>query len=124
MEFAQMWARRSVCSRLHVGAVITTEDLRQVVAIGYNGLAKGLPHDRCTGELGRCGCIHAEINAIAQADSRIPRKVLFVTTAPCVMCAQLIVQNGIARVVYRSQYRDGGGLDLLRDLGIEVEKFE
>jgi dCMP deaminase len=106
IDFASHWAMRSTCKRLKVGAVITTNDLRQVIAVGYNGPAKGLGHARCRGnQPGKCGCLHAEMNAIAQADSRIPEKTIFVTHFPCEICAQLIVQNNITRVYFKFPYR-------------------
>lgn len=121
MANAFMWASRSLCSRLHVGAVITTCDLKRVLSIGYNGPAKGLPEDRCKASIpGGCGCLHAEDNAIAQCDSTIPSKVLFVTHQPCETCAQRIIQAGFARVYYSKTYRSDSGATLLQSMGIGV----
>jgi len=46
MRMAEELAKRSTCARLQVGSVITTGDLTQVLGIGYNGNARGLPN-RC-----------------------------------------------------------------------------
>src|SRR3990172_7166807 len=46
MRMAEELAKRSTCSRLQVGTVITDASLENVVAIGYNGNARGLPN-RC-----------------------------------------------------------------------------
>ena len=58
MRMAEELAKRSTCSRLQVGTVITDSRLENVLAIGYNGNAKGLPN-RCDSTVpGNCGCIH------------------------------------------------------------------
>ena len=122
LALAELWASRSVCRRLQVGAVITDKFKRRVLAVGYNGPARGLSHARCSGEEGYCGCIHAEANAIVKADNS-PGKVMFVTTAPCGMCAQLIIQAGIVAVHTLGEYRDTAGVDLLREVGIKVYQW-
>src|SRR2546426_5689685 len=56
MRMAEELAKRSTCARLQVGTVITTPDLTQVLGIGYNGNARGLPN-RCDSTTpGACGC--------------------------------------------------------------------
>jgi dCMP deaminase len=119
MATATMWAARSLCSRLKVGAVITSSDMRRILAIGYNGPAKGLPQDRCKASIpGACGCLHAEDNAIAAVDSTIPNKILFVTHQPCEQCAQRVMQANIAKVFYSLTYRSDAGAALLSSVGI------
>ena len=49
---------------------------------------------------------------------------MYVTAAPCLECAKLIIQAGIKRVVYKDEYRLTDGVDLLRRAGIEVEKVD
>lgn len=122
MLTALMWSQRSLCKRLHVGSVITSADMRQVLAIGYNGPGKGLPHDRCRGEQpGACGCVHSEANAIAAVDSTIPNKLLFVSHQPCETCAQLVMNAGIRAVYYWTTYRDDTGANLLRSADIPCQ---
>ena len=124
MRMAEELAKRSTCARLQVGSVITTPDLTQVLGIGYNGNARGLPN-RCDGpEPGRCGCIHSEQNALIKAGAGLPGKLMFVTSSPCVMCAKMIVNCNVARVYYRTGYRDTAGLDVLREAGVEVEQYD
>ena len=43
MRMAEELAKRSTCTRLQVGTVITDQRLENVLAIGYNGNARGLP---------------------------------------------------------------------------------
>ncbi|MBO0682148.1 MAG: cytidine deaminase [Candidatus Dormibacteraeota bacterium] len=124
MRMAEELAKRSTCARSQVGSVIATGDLTQVLGIGYNGNARGLPN-ACDGtEPGRCGCIHSEANALIKAGAQISDKVMFVTMSPCVMCAKMVVNSNVARVYYRSAYRDGAGLEILRQGGVEVVRYD
>ncbi len=59
MRMAEELAKRSTCARLQVGSVITTGDLTQVLGIGYNGNAKGLPNRCDSDQPGNCGCFAA-----------------------------------------------------------------
>lgn len=71
--------------------------------------------------------LHAEANAItkvAKSNYSSDGSTLYVTLSPCFQCAKLIIQAGIKRVVYKEQYRDTDGLELLRKAGIEVEQIE
>jgi dCMP deaminase len=111
---ALQWSRRSLCKRAKVGCVITTGDGRITLARGYNGPARGLSNDRCRELEGSCGCLHAEMNAIALVDSTISNKAMFSTTSPCEICAQLILQANITTIWYIDEYRDQRGLDLMR----------
>jgi dCMP deaminase len=120
MRMAEELAKRSTCSRTQVGTVITTGDLTQVLGIGYNGNARGLPDACDSDEPGRCGCIHSEANALIKAGAQTPGKLMFVTISPCVMCAKMIVNSNVRRVYYRSPYRDGGGVEVLRRGGVET----
>lgn len=54
MEVAGIFARRSTCSRLHVGAVFSRDG--RILVTGYNGAPKGLPH--CNHE---CTCADAPV---------------------------------------------------------------
>jgi dCMP deaminase len=124
MRMAEELAKRSTCARTQVGSVIATGDLTQVLGIGYNGNARGLPN-ACDGtEPGRCGCIHSEANALIKAGAQTLGKVMFVTFSPCVMCAKMIVNSNVARVYYRNAYRDASGLDVLRLGGVEAVKYD
>lgn len=120
---ALLWAKRSVCKRTKVGVIITTNDLRRVLSIGYNGPAKGLHHSQCSEEEGKCGCLHAEDNAVSSVDSTIPNKTLFTTVAPCYMCAQRIVQANVKTVIYIDSYRDNKGLGVLRQCNVRAIQY-
>jgi dCMP deaminase len=115
-------SERSTCSRLRVGTVIASADLRLVLSIGYNGNAIGLPNCCDRDEPGNCGCLHSEENAIIGCGSpRSEAKIVIVTHSPCVMCAKRIINlGGVDQVYYRTEYRDGSSVDLLRSVGISV----
>jgi dCMP deaminase len=125
MEFAEAIARRSTCKRLQVGTVITSTDFRKVLSVGYNGNASGLPNSCDRDEVGNCGCLHSEENAVINCDSpRVVEKYVFVTHLPCVMCAKRLVNLGnVRKVFYRKEYRSTESLNILKTAGIEVEQI-
>lgn len=122
MRLAVTLAERSTCKRLKVGTVITSTDFRKVLAVGYNGNASGL-HNGCDrDEVGNCGCLHSEENAVINCDSpRSTEKVVFVTHLPCAMCAKRLINLGnVRRVVYAHDYRKRDSIDLFAHVGISV----
>ncbi len=125
MRLAQTLAERSTCVRLQVGTVITSTDFRKVLAVGYNGNATGLPNQCDRAEPGNCGCLHSEENAVINCDSpRQVEKLVFVTHLPCVACAKRLINLGnVKKVYYAEDYRLRDAVDLLRTVGIEVEKL-
>jgi dCMP deaminase len=124
IQFAHSIARRSYDPRHQVGAVIVTEDNSQVLAVGYNGNYKGGPNEVESIEPGQSGMLHAEINALLKMDYNNPKKkTMYVTLSPCRLCAKAIVNAGITHVVYDEEYRDPSGVDLLRQIGLDVSRF-
>lgn len=123
MRMAEELAKRSTCARLQVGAVITDANLSNVLGIGYNGNASGLPNQCDTEIPGKCGCIHAEMNALVKAPGSVRDKVVFVTTSPCTMCSKLIIQSGVTHVFYRNAYREPVGLNFLTQAGIRTVHY-
>lgn len=120
MNLAKDLALRSTCKRLAVGCVITSSDYQRVLAIGYNGNAAGLPNECDSDEPGKCGCIHAENNAIIKCADPYAVKVVFCTHQPCKMCAkQLVNLGGIKMVYYNKPYRLEEGLEVLTAAGIQ-----
>ena len=69
-------------------------------------------------------CIHSEQNALIKAGAQLPGKVMFVSASPCVMCAKMIINANVGRVYYRQAYRDPAGLDVLRQAGVEVIRYD
>ena len=123
MRMAEELAKRSTCVRLQVGTVITDPELANVVAIGYNGNAKGFPNRCDSAAPGACGCIHSEMNALVKAPGQMRGKVAFVTASPCVMCAKLMVQANISHLFYREAYRNPDGINVLQQGGVTVVHY-
>lgn len=125
IQLAWLLAERSTCKRLKVGTVITSTDFRKVLAVGYNGNATGLPNQCDRDEAGNCGCLHSEENAVINCDApRFVEKIVFVTHLPCVQCAKRLINLGNVREVYYDQeYRIRDSIDVLRSVGIKVERL-
>lgn len=125
IQLAWLLAERSTCKRLKVGTVITSTDFRKVLAVGYNGNATGLPNRCDRDEAGNCGCLHSEENAVINCDApRFVEKIVFVTHLPCVQCAKRLINLGNVREVYYDQeYRIRDSIDVLRSVGIKVERL-
>jgi len=125
LEMARVWAKNSYCVRRQVGALIVKD--RMIISDGYNGTPCGF-ENVCEDEEGKTKpyVLHAEANAItkvAKSGNSSDGATLYVTAAPCVECAKLIIQAGIKRVVYQDEYRVRDGIDLLGRAGVEVVKL-
>jgi dCMP deaminase len=114
MRIADEVATRATCDRRHVGAVLVRD--RSILATGYNGSVRGLPHCDDVGHQMRDGhcvrTVHAEANAVAQAARngvRIDGATLYCTILPCLACMQLLANAGVVRVVAGGEYH--GHLD-------------
>ena len=124
MATAVLISKRSYDPRHQVGAVVVSDDNTQVLAVGYNGNFSGGPNEVESENPGESGLIHAEINALLKLDYNNPKKkIMYVTLSPCKMCAKAIVNAGIDEVVYREEYRDTTGVDILKTSNISVRKI-
>jgi dCMP deaminase len=146
MKIAQVWAEQSTCARMSVGCVVALDG--RTLSSGFNGAPRGMPHcnhkcdcgvaqqppessahfshePACASGPDSCVAVHAEANAIAFAARHgigLLGSTLYTTMAPCVKCAQLIINAGVARVVWRTIYRDVSGLDLVVASGISTQQ--
>jgi len=71
--------------------------------------------------------IHAELNCIMKAAREGVSCVdatVYVTLAPCVQCAAMMLQAGVKRVVYLQQYRDDSGVKLLQESNVVVQLYD
>src|SRR5437899_4668392 len=98
--------------------------LENVLAIGYNGNARGLPNKCDSSVPGSCGCIHSEMNALVKAPGSLRDKVVFISASPCVMCAKLIINSGVTHVFYRKPYRDPSGIEVLAQGGVMTVLYD
>ena len=140
MEMAQVIAGWASCYQENrkIGAVIVKN--KRIMTTGYNGAPAGLKTCKERGECLRrklgiasgtraevCYAIHAEQNAIIQAAKlgvSIDGATLYCTHQPCSVCARMIINAGIVRVVYQEGYPDAFTLELFEEAGIQLERFE
>ena len=125
MRIAREVSSRATCDRKQVGAVIVRD--RCILATGYNGSIRGLPHCDDVGHMmedGHCvRTLHAEANAIIQAARngvRIDGADIYVTASPCWGCFKMIANAGIGRIVFGEFYRDERIFEFAQQLGIEL----
>ncbi|QGG47098.1 cytidine deaminase [Heliorestis convoluta] len=137
MEIAHLVAQRSTCVRRKVGAIITKD--QRILATGYNGAPRKLPHCQDIGCLRNqqnipsgerhelCRAVHAEQNALLQAAAYgvpIQGGTLYSTTQPCVLCARMIINAQLTRIIYQGSYPDTLALTMLEEAGIELIRWE
>jgi len=129
MACARAAAAMSSAVRNKVGCVITMDE--RSISNGWNGRLPG--DDNCCeysvdgGLVTRDDVIHAEENAILYAAKEgiaLNGGSLYITVAPCIKCARMIIACGITRVVYANIYRSNEGLVLLRKKGVKVDHME
>ena len=73
-----------------------------------------------------CYAIHAEQNAIIQAaklGASIDGATLYCTHQPCSVCAKMIINAGITRVVYQEGYPDEFSLEIFREAGVQLDRY-
>ncbi len=122
LKMAGIWAENSYCKRRQVGALIVKD--KMIISDGYNGTPSGF-ENVCEDETNTTKpyVLHAEANAItkiARSSNSSDGATMYVTDAPCIECAKLIIQAGIKRLVYSRTYRLDDGLKLLERAGIET----
>ena len=136
MDITHLVAKRSTCLRRQVGAVLVKD--KKILATGYNGSPSKLEHCLDIGCLREkmhipsgerhelCRGLHAEQNAIIQAayhGVEIRGATLYCTNHPCIICSKMIMNAGIDKIVFEEGYADTLAKQMLKESGIEVEKF-
>jgi len=133
MSIAHLVSTRSTCLRRQVGTVMVRD--KQILTTGYNGVPRGITH--CTPEnclrsvkdipSGQqqelCRGLHAEQNAIIQAALHgVSTKdaTLYCTHKPCILCAKMLINAGVVRIVYQDFYPDPLADEMLEEAGIEM----
>ena len=128
MAQSVLLSMRSTCERLSVGAVIVRD--KRVIAGGYNGSVSGDEHcmdSSCYMKEGHCvRTIHAEMNAILQCAKfgiATDGAEIYITHFPCLPCTKMILQAGINKIHYLTDYRkDDYALNLIRKVGATVHQ--
>ena len=133
LELAHVISKRSTCLRRKVGAIVVKN--RHILSTGYNGSPKNIRHCEETGCLREqlkvpsgqrhelCRGLHAEQNAIIQAavyGVSVDGAVLYCTNQPCSICAKMIINAGIKRIVLSDGYPDRAAEDLFKEAKIET----
>ncbi len=121
LRMARIWAENSYCRRRQVGALLVKD--KMIISDGFNGTPSGF-NNVCEDADDHTFpyVLHAEANAItkvARSNNSSDGATLYVTAAPCIECAKLIIQAGITRVVFSELYRLADGLNLLKEAGVE-----
>ncbi len=137
MEIAEVVAKRSTCLRNHVGAVIVRD--KRILSTGYNGAPRNLEHCLDIGCMREqqniasgtrheiCRAVHAEQNAIIQSALHgvsIEDATLYCTHQPCILCAKMIINSKVKRVVFANNYPDTEALRFFESAGVEVKSFK
>ena len=140
MDMAQQVSTWSSCFRAgrSIGCVIVKD--KRIMTTGYNGAPAGILPCRDRKECLRdklgipsgtraeiCYATHAEQNAIIQAAKlgvSIDGATLYCTHQPCSVCAKMIINAGIRRIVYREGYPDDFSLALLNEAGVTLERYQ
>lgn len=114
MTVAKASSLRSKDPNTQVGAIVVNE-LKQIVATGYNGFPRGIsdddfPWDREAEHMSDTKyayVAHAELNAIVAARRDLTNCDLYVTLFPCNECAKIVIQSGIKNVYFlENKYDD------------------
>ncbi|MHA1156098.1 MAG: deoxycytidylate deaminase [Candidatus Heimdallarchaeota archaeon] len=134
---AELVSTRSTCLRRQFGCVIVQNG--HAISTGYNGAPKGMPHCTDIGCLRDdlnipsgtqheiCRGVHAEQNAIIQCaihGESTKGATLYITGYPCKICAKMIINAMVERVVISGSYSDTEGIDLLKEAGVKVIMME
>lgn len=136
MDVCHAIAKRATCDRGRSGCVIAKD--HQILVTGYVGTPAGLPHcdeighqfKKVQHEDGSISqhcvrTVHAEQNAICQAAKRgisIDGATLYCKMTPCRVCAMMIINCGIVRVVAEKRYHDSQDtIEMFKQAGIILE---
>jgi dCMP deaminase len=133
LGIAAVVAERSTCLRRKVGAVLVRD--KRILTTGYNGAPSGLMHCSEKGCLRLennipsgerhelCRGLHAEQNAIIQGALHgisIQGADLYCTHHPCSLCAKMLINAGIKKVILKEDYPDALARQLFEEGGVEV----
>jgi len=136
MDITRLVAERSTCSRRKVGAIAVKN--KRILATGYNGAPRNMRECLSIGclreELGvpsgqrheLCRGLHAEQNVIVQAAVHgvsIEGSDIYCTHQPCLICAKLLINCGVAAVYFDSPYPDPMSEDMFTEAGIILSQI-
>lgn len=132
IKIAMLVSERATCVRHHMGSILVKD--KRILSTGYNGAAANVKDCLELGCLRNklkipsgtrheiCRAIHAEQNAIIQAGLHgVSTKgaTMYSTHSPCILCAKMIVNAGIKRVIYAGDYADPSFKKLFKEADVE-----
>lgn len=128
MGVAMLHAKLSKARRTKVGACLVTNT--GIIIPGVNGLPKPLGNVLEYESNGilvtKQEVIHAEqacLNKSAKKGVACEGATLYVTLSCCPNCSSNMIAAGIKEVVFKDNYRDVSGLNILETAGIFVRKY-
>ena len=116
LDLVDLVATQSHCLKKKVGCVIVDKKKR-LVSMGVNGTLAGMPN-KCEDDDGKTihrEVLHAEMNALANADKKISGCTAYLNYSPCENCAKTLLQFGIKRFVIRGEVKDQETLDFVKE---------
>jgi dCMP deaminase len=136
MRIAELVSERSTCLSRQVGSVLVRD--RRILATGYNGAPTGIEHcpfcirnllEVPSGERHEiCRGLHAEQNCLIQCArngvSSADSTIYIYGGTPCVICAKMLINAGVAHVVCSEEYPDRLGPAFLDEAGIDIRVIE
>ena len=135
MNIVHQLKKRSTCTRRQFGAIVVNNK-KEIISTGFNGVVRGAEHCEDIGCIkdnmgvesgmghGICPAVHAEQNALIQAGKDAEGATLYLNGFPCKICARLIVNSGIKRLIMSGDYSDEEGLKILKDANIELTHID
>ncbi len=135
MDYAIKLSQKANCIKGKVGAIIVKDNT--ILAEGVNSVPEGITpctEETCirkklklkSGEHQElCFVVHAEQNALLDALKKqvdVTHSTLYVTKQPCIICAKMLINAGIKKIIYKEDYPDQYSEKLLREAGVEIEK--
>ena len=137
-DITNLVKERSTCNSAHVGAIVVKD--KRIISTGYNGTPRGVKNcneggcPRCNNfteagtKLDECLCSHGEENAIVQASYHgvsVKDSVIYTTFSPCLTCSKMIINAGIKKVVFNSDYPLGEtAKKMLLEAGVELVQIK
>lgn len=129
IDIARMVAQRSTCDRAQVGCVLVRDN--RILTTGYNGSVTGLGHCDELGHMmvdGHCiRTLHAEQNAIIQAALHgisTRGSTAYITHFPCVTCIKMLINAGVDRVAYFTDYNNSRSDEFFRWAKIQLDQLK
>lgn len=129
MQMAEVWSQRSYATRSKVGAILVKD--QRVISDGFNGMPRNMPNHEIETQLEDGTLvtnplvIHAEANCFDKlskngSNTGAEGAYMYLTLSPCLECAKRIINNRVAKVFYRTAYRNTDGLNVLERAGVPV----